>query len=308
MKFKLIIVILLLLSSCKDDDAKPSTETPNMPVPVAISGLTLSISSADFDATYASARNIIDGNPNIKIIAEVNHTENAASVDLELNPTRIIFFGNPNLGTPLMQKNQLAGLDLPQKIVAFQDSSNAVYLGFNATDYLEARHQLEGVETLPTINGALTNITTTATGGEIIVSPEAKVFTGDRITTKTSTRSFEDTYNTLKTILENNPNITIVAEVNHQENAENVGLELRPTRLVIFGNPNLGTPLMQNKVSTAIDLPQKMLVWEDEDGTVKVSYNSPGFLKSRHGIEENDMVLETIRTALDNISNMASGL
>ncbi len=308
MKFKLIIIALLLLSTCKDDDNETPTENPNMPTPVAVSGLTLSISNTTFDATYTTLKNTIDANPNIGIIAEVNHMANAASVGLELLPARIIFFGNPNLGTPLMQKNQLAGLDLPQKILTYQDENDDVYLGFNSTDYLTKRHQLEDVATLPTISNALTGIITTASGGEIIVSPSITMISGERITTKTSTQNFEDTYNTLKTTIENNPNLRIIAEVNHEENATNAGLELRPTRLVIFGNPNLGTPLMQNKITTAIDLPQKMLVWEDENGDIKVSYNEPEFLKLRHGIEENDTILETIKTALNNLSNVASGI
>ena len=305
MKLNLVIAVLILLSSCKDNN---EPENPNMSTPAVVQGLTLSISNRSFDDTYATLRNTIDANTNIKIIAEVNHMANAASVDLELNPTRVIFFGNPNLGTPLMQKNQLAGLDLPQKIIAYQDANNYVYLGFNATDYLIGRHQLESVQTLPTINNALTGITTTATGSEIIVSPSTTMISSEGIITKISTQNFDDTYNTLKTTIDNNPNLKIIAEVNHQENASNVGLELRPTRLIIFGNPNLGTPLMQNKATTAIDLPQKMLVWEAEDGAINVSYNTPDFLKLRHNIQDNDTILETINNALDNISNAASGL
>jgi len=64
-----------------------------------------------FEEVYGFLRNSIENNPNIKIVAEVDHSANAASVGLELPPTKIIFFGNPNLGTPLMQRNQLAGLD-----------------------------------------------------------------------------------------------------------------------------------------------------------------------------------------------------
>lgn len=308
MKFKLIIVALLLASSCKNNDNNTPTENPNMPTPVAVSGLTLSISNSNFDTTYSTLRNTIDANPNINIIAEVNHMANAVSVGLQLNPTRVIFFGNPNLGTPLMQRNQLAGLDLPQKIVTYQDENNDVYLGFNSTNYLTARHQLEGVATLPTISSALTNITTTVSGNDSIISPNNTAITGQNINTKTSTQNFEETYNTLKSTLENNPNLRIIAEINHEQNAINAGLELRPTRLIIFGNPNLGTPLMQNKQTTSIDLPQKMLVWEGENGAINVSYNLPDFLKLRHKIEENDAVLETITTALNNISNAAAGI
>lgn len=305
MKLKLVIAFLILSSSCGDDD---EGQQPNVSAPAIVSGLTLSESNSSFDITYTSLRNTIDTNPNIGIVAEVNHTENATSVGLELNPARIIFFGNPNLGTPLMQENQLAGLDLPQKIVVYQDDNEDVFLGFNSTEYLTARHQLDGVVTLPTINDALTNITATVSGNETIISSSNTNISGELIVTKTSLQSFDETYNALRTTIDNNPNLGIVAEVNHQENASNNGLELRPTRLIIFGNPNLGTPLMQNKITTAIDLPQKMLVWEDENGVVNVSYNDTEFLELRHSIVDNDTNLQTIKMALDTISNSALGL
>jgi uncharacterized protein (DUF302 family) len=78
-------------------------------------------------------------------------------------------------------------------------------------------------------------------------------------------------------------------------------MELPPTTLLIFGNPRLGTPLMQASRSVAIDLPQKMLVWEDE-GEVMVSYNDPQYLAARHGIEGKEEILETISNALENLA------
>jgi len=77
--------------------------------------------------------------------------------------------------------------------------------------------------------------------------------------------------------------IEVFAIVDHSGEAEKVGLKLAPTKLVIFGNPKAGTPLMQAAPSTAIDLPLKILVWEDSGGEVWVSYNSPEFLRERHG-------------------------
>ncbi|WP_233357660.1 DUF302 domain-containing protein [Haloflavibacter putidus] len=59
-------------------------------------------------------------------MTEIDHSQNATSVDLELPPTQVIFFGNPNLGTPLMQKNQLAGLDLPQKVLFYEDKNQVL--------------------------------------------------------------------------------------------------------------------------------------------------------------------------------------
>ena len=123
------------------------------------------------------------------------------------------------------------------------------------------------------------------------------------IITKVSTKTFAETYASLKSTIDTNPNLKIIAEIDHSSNAEKAGLKLNPTRLIIFGNPNLGTPLMQNTQALALDLPQKMLVWQDEKETVNVSYNDPNYLVKRHGVEDNNEIIQTIIKALNNISN-----
>jgi uncharacterized protein (DUF302 family) len=77
--------------------------------------------------------------------------------------------------------------------------------------------------------------------------------------------------------------VAIFALIDHSGEAEKAGLKMRPTQLLIFGNPKGGTPLMLAAPSTAIDLPLKALVWEDADGKVWLSYNSPDYLQQRHG-------------------------
>jgi uncharacterized protein (DUF302 family) len=84
-------------------------------------------------------------------------------------------------------------------------------------------------------------------------------------------------------------------------------MELRPTELVIFGNPKVGTPLMQCKQTVAIDLPQKMLIWEDESGLVWISYNEPQYISDRHNIQGCDENIGKIKTALSNFANSAAG-
>ncbi|MEW7277225.1 DUF302 domain-containing protein [Aquimarina sp. 2201CG1-2-11] len=123
------------------------------------------------------------------------------------------------------------------------------------------------------------------------------------IITKTSSKNFEESYNTLVDIITNNPNLKIVAQLDHQANASSVGLQLNPTRLILFGNPQLGTPLMQKTQLIGLDLPQKILIWEDDHGEVKVSYNNPEFLKSRHNISNQEDIFTTINNALGAISN-----
>ena len=84
--------------------------------------------------------------------------------------------------------------------------------------------------------------------------------------------------------------ITIFAVIDQRQEAEKVGLILRPTQLIIFGDPKTGTPLMNASPSLAIDLPLKALIWEDDGGKVQVSYNSPAYLQRRHGLAQEPFV------------------
>jgi uncharacterized protein (DUF302 family) len=121
------------------------------------------------------------------------------------------------------------------------------------------------------------------------------------ILNKRSNYSVDETLERLKRTLQAK-GVTIFAIVDHSGEAEKVGLKMPPTRLVIFGSPKAGTPLMLAAPSSAIDLPLKILVWEDGEGKVWVSYNSPAYLGERHGLPEellqNIAVVETLAAAV----------
>lgn len=108
---------------------------------------------------------------------------------------------------------------------------------------------------------------------------------GKGIIHKPSNHSVEQTVEKLKNILQSN-GVTLFALVDHSGEAEKVGMKMRPTKLLIFGSPKAGTPLMLAAPSIAIDLPLKILAWEDAQGKVWVSYNSPDYLKERHGLPQ----------------------
>jgi len=123
---------------------------------------------------------------------------------------------------------------------------------------------------------------------------------------KTSINTFEETYEKLRSTIENNPNLTIVLELDHQANAASVNQSLPPTKIIMFGNPNLGTSLMAHSDNTAgLDLPQKVLVTE-RGGEVLVSYNDPVYLQNRHQISGQEEILQKISTALDLITTVAT--
>jgi uncharacterized protein (DUF302 family) len=99
---------------------------------------------------------------------------------------------------------------------------------------------------------------------------------------KPSNHSVEQTVEKLEGILQAK-GVALFALVDHSGEAQKVGMKMPPTKLLIFGNPKGGTPLMLAAPSVAIDLPLKILVWEDVQGKVWVSYNSPAYLQERHG-------------------------
>ena len=120
-----------------------------------------------------------------------------------------------------------------------------------------------------------------------------------------SSNDFETTYDKLKAVLENNPMIGIVAELDHQKNAARVDLTLAKTRMILFGNPRLGTPLMKSNITMAMDLPQKFIISE-QAGEVHIIFNDPMYLRERHSIEGKEEVFEKINGALNKIAGVAA--
>jgi len=96
-----------------------------------------------------------------------------------------------------------------------------------------------------------------------------------------SAHNFETTLARLLSALEAK-GITVFARIDHAAAAASVGLPLRPTTLVVFGNPAAGTPLMQAAQTAGIDLPLKTLVWQDPNGTINLTYNDPSWIAARH--------------------------
>ena len=124
------------------------------------------------------------------------------------------------------------------------------------------------------------------------------------LVTLQSNHSVKDTADKLVSIIESK-GMKVFARVDHQKNAQGVDLTLRPTQVIMFGNPTAGTPLMNCEQSVAIDLPQKILISEDTDKKVWLSYNHPEYLKTRHNIKGCDTEIANIAKALNSVSKAA---
>lgn len=276
-------------------------------------GLVRVESMFDFETTYNNLLNALNGNPNIAVVAEINHSASAANVGLVLAPNRLVVFGNPALGTPIMEDNLLAGLDLPQKMLVWEGENGEVFVGFNPPEYLVARYDLGNIDTLDTIDGALNNFASAATGvdtSEIVDRLRADFRRVKRIIGYNALLSefdFDTTHQNLITAIENAPPM-IAFQVDHSANAQNSGAgELRPNTLVVFGSPLIGTPLMESNPTAGIDLPLKILVTQDDNGDVYVVANTVRFLQARHDLQGVLTTLETIDGVLMMLMKAATG-
>ncbi|MFI9653468.1 DUF302 domain-containing protein [Guyparkeria sp. GHLCS8-2] len=148
-------------------------------------------------------------------------------------------------------------------------------------------------------------------GSALLVLPAfalpAAALAGNGLMTLESQYSVAETEERLVEAVESK-GLTVMAQVDHQANAETVDMEMPATRLVIFGNPKLGTQLMKCAPTVAIDLPMKMLIWEDGE-TVKVAYNTAEYLVERHEIGDCAApVQEKVGQALDGFAKAAAGV
>ncbi|MEM7132238.1 MAG: DUF302 domain-containing protein [Chloroflexota bacterium] len=312
----LALLVLLFMSGCVLLEEPPQNGL--VTVESTISGEDSVQQTVDQLVTNLEAKGLT-------VMAVVNHGENAANVELELPPTQLIIFGNPNLGTQLMNNSQSVAIDLPQKYLVWADpSSGKTFVSYNGVPYLVNRHGLTGPdEVLNTVTGALANFANSVAESkqsrllpEIGIDQEKVVSTllfartahaqeSNGLVVVDGACSVDETVAVLEsTIAERGLNV--MAIVNHTANAAKVERELRPTQVILFGNPRVGTPLMQASRTVGIDLPQKMLVWEDEAGDVHLAYNDPHYLQDRHDITERDEVLTRVGGALSGIAEAGS--
>ena len=134
----------------------------------------------------------------------------------------------------------------------------------------------------------------------------AQAFGSHGMITVESSHSIKTTADRLESILEEK-GMTVFSRIDHAAGAAGIGETLRPTILFIFGNPKVGTALMKCGQTAGIDLPLKILIWEDDSGLVKLSYNDPRYIADRHGISDCGQVLEKMTGALKNFADKATG-
>lgn len=220
--------------------------------------------------------------------ALINHAAAAASVGLDLPPTQVLFFGSKSFDASLIRRRQTAALDLPLRFLVYEDAEGDIQIDRNDIGFLVDRHELRVSDVkLWFLDAVLDQFGDSDNG----------------VRTVESRRSFELTAAALRVELENR-GFRIPLEIDYSERSR----RLRPTKVVLFGNPNVGTPLMRSQRGIALDLPQKMLIYETRDGSVRLAYNDPFFLARKHDVIDQNARLGNIASALQSIAEVAAGI
>ncbi len=128
---------------------------------------------------------------------------------------------------------------------------------------------------------------------------------GERLIVKQSDFGVTKTLDRLGIALERK-GIKVFARIDHAKGAKNIGMDLTPTAVIIFGSPKIGTPLMTSNPAIGLDLPLKAVAWQTADGSVKLAYTDPAILAKRYGITDRDKVFGNITGALDKFTDMAT--
>lgn len=220
---------------------------------------------------------------NFEIALVVNHSAAAASVGLELRPTQVILARQQkNTEYKMLRRSDTIGIDLPVKVLVYEDESGAIQVRDNSIGYLIDRHDAQLFDDLWEKSKHITRKYGENETGLISVR---------------SSQPIQETVDALAEAIGSNPNFRIPLILDFCE-----GKRRSCGQVIVFGNPNAGTPLMQVSQETAIDLPQKFLVSTDRTGNVIITYNDPFFVAKRHNIQGQDARLEAISGALANFA------
>ncbi|WP_198664733.1 DUF302 domain-containing protein [Lewinella sp. IMCC34191] len=301
------LLVLITSFACQDDDDIEPVQSRFLPEDVP--GIYYADEpDGEFDLIYDSLIARVGSSSVTTLAAEIDHAQNAAGVGFTMRPTRLVMMSFPNEDGSLIEVNPLAGLDVPQKMLTYEAEAGTVLMIFNDTKYLADRYGVQDASILSSILNTLGNLPQlSGVTGNVYANNEPTELE-EGIITYTAGGSVDSVYTALRGALQSNRAISIITEVDHQANATQVGVELPPNRLIVFGNPNLGTPLLLEAQTIGLDLPQKMVVFESAPGEVTVAYNDPYYLADRHGIDESTPQLSTISDALEGLARGALGL
>ena len=220
------------------------------------------------------SENLADS-PNLTQIADIDHSRLAQQAGATMPPARVLIFSDPLLESQLIQQNPLTALDLPLRVLAFEADASSKII-YNSFDYLASRYDLDASTSSELRKGydqsmsqAVTNIPSTA-----VAAFANDGMSPDGIITLQSPYGYEETIERVNAAINAQDDTVHFGTVDFQANARNLGVELAPAYMILFGGPAPGGKAMANAPTLGLDgFCQKFLIWEDSSGRINLSFN-----------------------------------
>jgi uncharacterized protein (DUF302 family) len=280
--------------------------SPSVPAAPQVDGMVVHASEYDVGETAERVSAALEEVG--MVVATVDHAAGAASVGEQLRPTTLVIGGAPMAGTPLMLEQQRAGVDLPQKYLAWEDEDGEVYLGYNSSDYIAARAGIApDSDALAAARKGSAGVAAMASGTDEPLSDGTESVTSEGYlvegTSDTSVAEAIARYEAAFAAKD----LMLVGTVDHAAGAASLDVELRPTSTTFVGNPMVGTKLLQAAQTFGIDLPVRYVAWEDAEGVVHVAHPDIRVLAERHGATGVDETLDMVEMATGMFTDKAAG-
>ena len=239
-------------------------------------------------------------------IVEIDHSRLGAEAGSFMPPAKVLIFSSPELEAQLLGINPLIAIDLPLRVLAYEsmlDGSSRV--AFNSFEYLQSRYGLGELIELEAVFDDSIAAVLRGVGPENLVSFANDAMQPDGITTLDSPYDFETTVEHLTAAIDAQDDTVWFGTVDFQARAQEQGIEIGPSRLLLFGGPAPGAKAMAEAPTLGLDaFCQKLLVWQDENGAVRASFNDLLAVAERQGVPKN-LALRAINRRLRSTFNGA---
>lgn len=266
-----LAVLLVVSTGCSD------------PEPVAPSRYT------EPDRLFAALDANVAASDMLEKIVEIDHSRLGAEAGSVMPPAKVLIFSSPELEAQLLGINPLIAIDLPLRVLAYESMSDgSSRVAFNSFEYLQSRYSLDDLIELEAVFDDSMAAVLRGVGPENLASFANDTMQPDGITTLDSPYDFETTVERLTAAIDAQDDTVWFGTVNFQARAKEQGIEIGPSRLLLFGGPAPGAKAMAEAPTLGLDaFCQKLLVWQDETGAVRASFNDLLAIAERQGAPKN---------------------
>ena len=248
-----------------------------------------------FDALAAN----VASEPSLEKVLEIDHSRTGAEVESYMPPSRVLVFSNKQLETELLKENRLVAIDLPLRVLAYEEAPNGPSrIVWNSLEYLSSRYGLSPSEATDSLFENTMSVVVKGIDPVDIAAFSENRMQPDGIITLDSPFDFESTHSRILEAIGSQDDTVLFDSVDFQARAQALGVNIPPTTLIMFGAPGPGAKAMRNANTLGLDaFCQKFLVWEDDAGMVHLSFSDLFQIAERQAVSKS-LPLRVIRFRL----------